>query len=197
MKQQTEDVVYVEDNYTLMCNYLYDKFPNSIEQREFMQSTLESWENAKITRSILEDYQRTNEEKRKYFYDKFCSGEPKIHITIADRKQGKTMFTVGDMLFELRRRGWKIYTAFPFPELWINSSGELGSYFFFWNQPTKQKIKELKEKGFFKFNSTFVLPSEIPRDEQQKTFRYYPNQGLNENHISKGLTISHLIAQEV
>ena len=147
MKQQTEDVVYVEDNYTLMCNYLYDKFPNSIEQREFMQSTLESWENAKITRSILEDYQRTNEEKRKYFYDKFCSGEPKIHITIADRKQGKTMFTVGDMLFELRRRGWKIYTAFPFPELWINSSGELGSYFFFWNQPTKQKIKELKEKG--------------------------------------------------
>ncbi len=115
MKQETEDVIFVQDNYTLMCDYLYNKFPDSIEDREFMQTKLEDWQNAKSSRTILEDYRKTNDEKYNYFLKKFDDTSLIVSV-IADRGEGKTAFCI-KLLEDLAKRGHSIYPLYPFPQL--------------------------------------------------------------------------------
>jgi hypothetical protein len=57
--------------------------------------------------------------------------------------------------------------------------------------------RKFKELHFPLFHTKSTESPKLTFNIVQKTFRYYPNQGLNENHTSKGLTISHQIAQEV
>ncbi len=59
------------------------------------------------------------------------------------------------------------------------------------------EYRKFKELYFPLFLTKSKESPKLTFNRRQKTFRYYPNQGLNENHTSKGLTISHLIAQEV
>lgn len=88
----------------------------------------------------------------------------------------------------------------------INS--KLRAYKYFdnqWEKVSRWELIKMPDVEYRKFKELhfplFLTKSkESPKltfNKGQKTFRYYPNQGLNENHISKGLTISHLIAQEV
>ena len=74
-----------------------------------------------------------------------------------------------------------------------------------WEKISRWELINMPDVEYRKFKELhfplFLMKSkESPKltfNKGQKTFRYYPNQGINENHTSKGLTISHLIAQEV
>ncbi|MGZ2370895.1 hypothetical protein ACXR6G_14020 [Ancylomarina sp. YFZ004] len=88
----------------------------------------------------------------------------------------------------------------------INS--KLRAYKYFnnqWEKVSRWELIKMSDVEYRKFKELhfplFLTKSkESPKltfNNGQKTFRYYPNQGINENHTSKGLTISHLIAQEV
>lgn len=59
------------------------------------------------------------------------------------------------------------------------------------------EYRKFKELHFPLFLTKSKESPKLTFNTGQRTFRYYPNQGINENHTSKGLTISHLIAQEV
>ena len=74
-----------------------------------------------------------------------------------------------------------------------------------WEKVSRWELINISDVEYRKYKELhfplFLMKSkESPKltfNKGQKTFRYYPNQGINENHTSKGLTISHLIAQEV
>lgn len=113
-KQKTEDVVWVERNYTLLRSYLYENFPDSYEQRNYVESLFQDWNNAKHTRTILEDFTKSNSQKYSYFLKKFLSQSLIVSI-VADRGQGKTAFSI-KILEDLSKRK-KIYALYPFPKL--------------------------------------------------------------------------------
>jgi len=115
--KRTEDSVWVHRNYCLLRDYLFKKFPNSFDHREYMLSLFQDDVNSYSTRTILEDFQKTDEDKIKYFIDKFRS-KSLICLLVAGRGMGKTAFSVY-LLKELSKFK-PIYALYPF-----NSSGVL------------------------------------------------------------------------
>ena len=113
---KTEDVVFVENHQILLSNYLYDNYQHSYEHREYIESLFLDWENATATRTILEDYKKTNKEKIKYFLDKLKIQSLIISV-VADRGQGKTAFSVWLLEQISKQTTKKIYALFPFPKL--------------------------------------------------------------------------------
>ena len=152
--ENNEDIQWLKKHRQLMRRFAFNKVPRT-ETQTFLNKM---WNEPSFARTILQDFLKTNEQKQQEFIDKLEVGEPKVMLCIADKKKGKTMFMVGFVLFHLWLRGWKIYTAYPFPILWTNEKGEIG---------------KPNQKGFRQFNKSFVLPSEVPTDSNQKTIKYY------------------------
>lgn len=116
MNLKTQDVVWVEDNELELLEYIQNKYSDSLDHQEYIESLLKDWKNAYQTRTILEDYSKTNQEKLYYFLNKFKQ-ESLIVSVIADRGQGKTAFNVW-LLEEISKITNKtIYALFPFPKL--------------------------------------------------------------------------------
>jgi len=114
MTEITKDVEWIEDNQYLLDCYLYEQEPESLTQREYLESLFLDFKHAYTTRTILEDFQKSNEEKLNYFLDKFKT-QSLIVSVIADRGQGKTAFNV--FFLEKLSKFKKIYALYPFPKL--------------------------------------------------------------------------------
>ena len=73
-----------------------------------------------------------------------------------------------------------------------------------WRSISRWKLIKMGDVEYKKYKAThkwylsksFKSP-ELGFNTFQKTFRFLPNQGLDEKYTSKGMTISHLLAQEV
>lgn len=95
---KTEDVVWLEDNEILLFEYLQEKYETSFDHQEYMEYFLKNPTLAKLTRTILEDFKKTNDEKLIELGPRLFA-QPKVIIINGDPGEGKGTTSASTFVF--------------------------------------------------------------------------------------------------